>query len=276
MLMNPNRIDLRFQQCRSERRPALILYTTAGFPDLETTARLLPALEAAGADIIELGVPFSDPIADGPTIQKASAKALDAGTTLPGILELLGTLRARGFQIPVVLFGAFNPFLHYGLDALARDAAHAGADGFLAADLPIEEAAEFRRCLDPLGLHLIDLAAPTTPEERLRRITDHARGFLYCIALKGVTGARSTLGGDVGDYLDRVRRCVAGKVPVALGFGISGPEQIRSLRGQCDAVVVGSALIQAIEQAAAATPPRDPVEAAAEFTRSLVAALRPE
>ncbi len=268
--MTAPRIDAMFQRCRSERRAALILYLTAGFPDLGHTARLLPALERAGADLIELGVPFSDPIADGPTIQKASVRALKAGTTLKKTLETLRAAREGGLRAPVILFGAYNPFLHYGLEAVARAAAKAGADGFLAPDLSLEEADEFQHAVEADGLDLVFLAAPTTPDARLRAIAQRTRGFLYCVALKGVTGARSSLDASVGPYLDRAR-AAAGTTPVAIGFGISKPEQVRDLRDRCDAIVVGSALITTIEKAADGG--RDPVEAAAQFTRSLAQAL---
>jgi len=270
--MNENRIDSLFDRLRREGRPGLILYLTAGFPNPDVTARLLPALEQAGADLIELGVPFSDPIADGPTIQKASLRALEAGTTLRGVLSTLADARKAGLKAPVVLFGAYNPFYHYGLEAVARDAAKAGADGFLAADLPVEEAAEFKAAAEAAGLHVVFLAAPTTPDERLRDIARQAKGFLYCIALKGVTGARTALDNSVGPYLARVRAATGGRVPVALGFGISKPDQVRALRDQCDAVVVGSALITTIGQAVEAGS--DPVEAASRFTESLATALR--
>ncbi len=272
--MTPNRIDSLFERCRQERRAALILYVTAGFPDLGLTARLLPALEQAGADLIELGVPFSDPIADGPTIQKASALALAAGTSVKQVLETLRKARESGLQAPVILFGAYNPFYHYNRDVgeISEDASDAGADGFLAADLPLEEADEFEPRVEGAGLHLIYLVAPTTPDARLRAIAQRAKGFLYCIALKGVTGARAGLNESVGTYLARVRGATGGAVPIALGFGISKPEQVRELRGRCDAIVVGSALISAIEQAVDAG--RDPVDAAAQFTQSLAQALR--
>ncbi len=272
-LASPNRLDERFALCQSEGRAALILYLTAGFPDLETTARLLPALERAGADVIELGVPFSDPIADGPVIQRACARALEAGTTLRGILDLLRRAReADGLQIPVVLFGALNPFLRYGPEALAREMAACGAQGLLAADLPVEEAEEFRAPLRAAGLHLIFLAAPTTPEPRLRAIAERASGLLYAIALKGVTGARADFDPAIGPYLERLKRAVAGRVPVALGFGISTPEHARRAARDCEGVVVGSALIREIEGALARG--EDPIEAAARLTRSLAAALR--
>jgi len=261
-----------FRRCREEKRAALILYVTAGFPDLETTARLLPALESAGADLIELGVPFSDPIADGPTIQRASTRALAAGATLRKTLQVLESARKEGLKLPVILFGAYNPFLHYGLESVVRDAKAAGADGFLSADLPVEEADEFQGFAEKSGLYVIFLAAPTTPEARLQRIGERTRGFLYCIAVKGVTGARQRVDTGVLPYLQRIRRAVGDRVPLALGFGISKPDQVRELKGHCDAIVVGSALISTLDSAEKER--KDPVDAAAEYTRELAAALR--
>lgn len=277
--MTENRIDQVFARCRREKRAALILYVTAGFPTLEATAQILPALEKAGADLIELGIPFSDPIADGPTIQKASVRALAAGTTVRKTLAMLKKARAAGLTAPVVLFGAYNPFLHYGVEAIARDAVDAGADGFLAADLPVEESAEFKSVLDRAGLHLIFLVAPTTPDARLADIAQHASGFLYCIALKGVTGARTSLDSSVAPYLDRVRAATGGSIPLALGFGISGPDQVRELKDHCEGIVVGSALIHTIGEAADAVggkgnAPDAAAKAAARFTAALAAALR--
>ena len=243
--MTTNRIDELFSRCRQERRAALILYLTSGFPDEAATRRLHPVLAESGADLIELGVPFSDPIADGPTIQKASSIALERGMTLAKTLELLREFRTQ-FQTPVVLFGALNPFLVRGYDESARLAKQAGADGFLAADLPAEEAAEFREACDTHGLHLIPLIAPTTSNERISLIARHASGFLYCIARRGITGASSALDQGVLDYLDRVRSHAG--LPLAVGFGIATPEHVRTLAPHCNAVVVGSALITLIRQ----------------------------
>jgi tryptophan synthase alpha chain len=264
-----NRIDRLFESCREQKRPALILYLTSGFPDEETTRRLMPVLEEAGCDLLELGVPFSDPIADGPTIQKASTEALERGMTLARTLAIVRDLRATS-QMPVILFGAYNPFLRHGLEETARDAAAAGVDGLLAADLPIEEAGPLRTALAAQGLHLVPLAAPTSPDERLRAIGEVASGFLYCIALKGITGARGAVADDVVPYLQRVRR--ATRVPLALGFGISTPEHVTAMKPYADAIVVGSALIATIRDARDAG--RDPVEAARAYVRSLAAALR--
>ncbi|MCB2155830.1 tryptophan synthase subunit alpha [bacterium] len=238
-----NRIDELFARCREENRAALILYLTSGFPDAETTKALLPVLAESGADLIELGVPFSDPIADGPTIQKASSIALERGMSFTGTLELLSEFR-KSHQTPVVLFGALNPFLAHGLEESSRLAKDAGADGFLAADLPAEEAAEFRAACQPQGLHLVPLIAPTTSNERIAAIAEHAGGFLYCIARRGITGAHSDVDQSVLDYLDRVQ--ANANLPLAVGFGIATPDDVRSLAPHADGVVVGSALIKLI------------------------------
>lgn len=241
--MTSNRIDSLFARCRQEERAALILYLTSGFPDAQTTRRLLPVLEQAGCDLVELGVPFSDPIADGPTIQRASAVALERGMSLSATLEIVSEFR-RQSAMPLILFGAYNPFLRHGLQETAREAAGAGADGILAADLPIEEAAPFREACRANGLHLIALIAPTSPDARIAAIARSASGFLYCMALKGTTGARSAIGADVGPYLARVRRQTT--LPLAVGFGIGKPEHVAAVGPHCDAVVVGSALIDLI------------------------------
>ena len=238
-----NRIDRLFERCRAENRAALILYLTSGFPDEQTTRRLLPVLEEAGCDLIELGVPFSDPIADGPTIQQASTVALGGGMTLEKTLAIVRDFR-RESELPLILFGAYNPFLRRGLAESARDAASAGADGFLAADLPVEEALPFREACREHGLHLVSLIAPTSPERRISAIAAQSSGFLYCIAVKGITGARTSVATDVSGYLTRIHELTP--IPLALGFGISKPEHVAAVAPHCEAVVVGSALINLI------------------------------
>jgi tryptophan synthase alpha chain len=239
------RLSQMFAKCRAENRAALILYLTAGFPTADVTRRLLPVLERAGCDLVELGVPFSDPIADGPTIQKASTVALENGMSLDKALGLVRDFR-QSSALPMILFGAYNPFVVRGLDAMASMAAEAGIDGMLAADLPVEEAADLRAACHAKGLDLVLLAAPTSPTERLRSIAAQSSGFLYCISVKGITGARTELGPQVAAYLDRVRPA-AGELPIAVGFGISTPEHVRAVAPHADAVVVGSGLISLIE-----------------------------
>jgi tryptophan synthase alpha subunit len=246
-----NRIDQLFLQCRAENRAALILYLTAGFPKPEYTPQLLHILEENGCDLVELGIPFSDPIADGPTIQRASTIALQQGMTFNLALEQVTEFRKHS-ELPLIFFGAVNPFLRRGLEKSAKDAAAAGADGFLAADLPTEEADEFRALCNSHQLHLIPLLAPTTTNERIAEISAKASGFLYTMSLKGITGARTELQSDLTPYLERIKS--HSNLPIALGFGISTPEQVQLLAGKCDALVVGSRLITTIEEEINAGP----------------------
>jgi tryptophan synthase alpha chain len=245
MAIKNNRIDALFSTCKQENRAALILYITSGFPTAEVTKKLLPILTKAGCDLIELGIPFSDPIADGPVIQKASTVALNAGITFPKTLGILSEYR-KSFDNPVILFGALNPYLARGAENSVTMAKQAGADGFLAADLPIEEADELRLLLENKDLHLITLVAPTTPDSRFDQITENASGFLYCISMKGTTGGSQGLGDFVGEYIKRLKDRT--DIPLALGFGISTPQDVRqAVATGVDAVVIGSALIRLIE-----------------------------
>jgi tryptophan synthase alpha chain len=241
-----NRLEACFAAARSSGQKLLVTYVCAGDPDLAATERLVPALADAGADVIELGVPFSDPLADGPTIQAASQRALASGTTLAAVIALVERLRHSGCLTPLVLFGYLNPILSMGPEAFVARAASAGVDGFLVPDLPLEESLTLGRLAEASGLSLALLAAPTTPEERLRAIGARTRGFLYFVSVTGVTGARSELPPDLPEKLAAVRR--ATPVPVAVGFGISTPEQARVLAAHADAVVVGSALVDALHR----------------------------
>ncbi|HMX61892.1 MAG TPA: tryptophan synthase subunit alpha [Candidatus Sumerlaeota bacterium] len=242
-----NDIDALFVRCREERRAALIPYLTSGFPTEEHTREILPILAESGADLIELGVPFSDPIADGPIIQRSSTIALQAGMTFLKTVEILRDFR-RMYDTPVILFGALNPYLARGLENSAAMAKDAGAQGILAADLPMEEADEFRAILQRNNLHLITLIAPTTPSSRVREIAAKCSGFLYCISMKGTTGQLSGVTQSAQEYVAKVR--AETKLPLALGFGISRPEHVRAaVQAGADAVVVGSSLITRIEEA---------------------------
>lgn len=244
-----NRLDTLFAKCRAENRAALILYLTAGFPTAAHTRRLLPVLAEAGCDLVELGIPFSDPIADGPVIQRASAVALDAGMTYPQALDMMSEFR-RSHQTPVIFFGAYNPFLYRGMDQVADDLAKAGAEGILAADLPLDESGEVRDVLASRNLHLVTLVAPTTPERRLASFADQCTGFIYCISYKGTTGTQEVTTDLISDYLGRLRRHLS--IPLALGFGIKRPADVRTaVDTGADAVVVGTALIECIEKAIA-------------------------
>lgn len=239
-----NRLEQTLAAARSAGRRSLIVYLCAGDPDLAATERLVPALAEAGADVIELGVPFSDPLADGPTIQAAAERALRSGTTLAGILDLVARLRGQGCEVPLVLMGYMNPIVRMGVEAFVTRSAEAGVDGFIVPDLPLEEAGELSDPAAAHGLSLVLLAAPTTPPERLKRIGQRTRGFLYFVSITGVTGARAALPADLPARLDAVR--AASAAPVAVGFGISAPEQARALAEHADAVVVGSALVAEI------------------------------
>jgi len=241
------RIARRFAELSRAGELGLVAYITAGDPSLDASRQIVLAAAEAGADVIELGVPFSDPLADGPTIQRASERALRSATTLSGVLDLVAEIR-RTNQIPIVLFGYFNPVLQMGLEEFADRAAKAGADGSLVTDLTPEEAADYRAALRSRGLDTIFLAAPTTTEERMKRIADVTSGFLYLVSRTGVTGTRENLPEDLPALVRRAR--AATSLPLAVGFGISLPGHVSILGGLADAAVVGSALVEEIERAA--------------------------
>ena len=264
------RIGTAFARAASEGRAALVVFVEAGDPDLGTTARLLPALAEAGADVIELGIPFSDPIADGPVIQRASERALASGTTLSSVLELLARLRRAGLGTAVVLFGYANPVLAMGEEDFARRASVAGADGVLLTDVPAEEARDFARLLRATGLDLVFLVAPTSPDGRLRKAGALSRGFLYLVSRTGVTGARAELSEGLAELVARVK-AQAPRPPLAVGFGISTPEQAAAVSRLAEGVVVGSALVSAMEDAA--KEGLDPVAVAAARVRAFAASL---
>jgi tryptophan synthase alpha chain len=263
------RIARAFARARDEKRLAIVVYLTVGYPERAATAGLLRAAIDGGADVLELGVPFSDPLADGATVQRASEIALRQGIGLADCLAEASTV-VRERDAAVLLMGYTNPFLRYrgGLAGFASDAARAGVAGVIVPDLPSEESAEFDAALDPEGLARIDLYAPTTPEDRLARLVPHACGFVYCVSLTGVTGARRALGADVAEFVGRVRRHTA--LPIAVGFGISAPEHVVALRGIADAVVVGSAALDVVSNATAGSRP----EALRAFVGGLAAAGR--
>jgi len=237
------RIEERFAALKREGRKTLVAYITAGDPDMGTTAALIPALEAAGVDVLEIGVPFSDPTADGPAIQAASRRALKGRATLAGILGMIASLRAVT-RIPIVLFGYYNPILSYGPERFAAEAAAAGVDGILVVDLPPEEAGELRQYTDPRGLAFISLIAPTTDPRRARKILKRAAGFVYYISVTGVTGTAVPRPEDVRRDVERLRMMTS--LPIAVGFGISTPSQAAAIAPLADGVVVGSALVRLI------------------------------
>lgn len=254
------RIGRRFAALRAGGQLGLVAYITAGDPDLERTALFAEALEKAGVDVLELGVPFSDPLADGPVIQRASERALKGGTTLRGILETVTRIRRRS-ELPLVLFSYLNPVLRYGFSRFADDARAAGADGVLIIDLSVEEAGPFLAEMRRAELDTVFLAAPTSTEARLRRIADVSRGFVYAVSRTGVTGMREALSSQLMPLLARLRRLT--DLPLAAGFGISRPEHLTALQGSADAAVVGSALVRVIEEHGSAPDAAERLAAAA-------------
>jgi len=241
------RISKRFAELRARGEMGIVAYITAGDPSLDATLRYVLALAEAGADVIELGVPFSDPVADGPTIQRASDRALRGGATLAGVLDLVRRIR-QTCEVPLVLFSYYNPILQMGLDKFAEAAATAGADGVLVTDLTPEESVDYRRILAARGLDTIFLAAPTSTDERLAKIAACSTGFLYLISRTGVTGAQEALPEDLPALVRRLR--AVSPLPIAIGFGVSLPGHVSVLGGLVDAAVVGSALVSEIEKAA--------------------------
>ena len=264
-----SRIASCFQRLAEARRKALIPYITCGHPTRDSTVAVMHAMVANGADAIELGVPFSDPIADGPAIQRASERALAAGARLSSVLDVVGGLRAGGFDAPVVLFGYANPVVAMGEAEFAARAAAAGVDGALVTDLPPEEGASFASTLRSARLDPVFLLAPTSPPRRVRIVGRLSRGFVYVVSRPGVTGVRTDVPEGLDELVARVREGV-GRLPVAVGFGISTPEQVAAVARLADGVVVGSAVVLAIEAAAAVG--EDPAAAAAALVRRLAAA----
>jgi tryptophan synthase alpha chain len=239
------RIEKTFAERRTKGGAALIAYLTAGDPSLEETQELVLTAERAGADIIEIGVPFSDPTADGPILQAAFRRALNRGVTLTAIIDMVAQLRAKT-AIPIVLFGYYNPIFRMGDERFAQAASAAGADGILVVDLPREEAAVLRRHTDRAGMDFISLVTPTTPDERLRMIAEKASGFLYYVSITGVTGTAKPDMSSVRKDVARIR--TASRLPIAVGFGISDPAQASLVSGFADAVVVGSAIARLIDE----------------------------
>jgi tryptophan synthase alpha chain len=244
-----------------QHKPGLVAYVTCGDPDLKTTRRIISSAIRAGADVIELGVPFSDPVADGPVIQRASERALRQGTSLQDVLHLAGEIRKESVA-GLVIFSYLNPVLRFGLERFCEAAAKAGVDGALLTDLTVEEADEYRRLMAGHQLDTIFLAAPTSPDRRLKKIAQACSGFVYAVSRTGVTGTQRQLAADARGLVDRIRKFT--RLPVAVGFGISSAEQFAQVGEFADAAVVGSAIVQAIEQ----NPGREP-HAVAELIRSL-------
>ncbi len=263
-----NRIDQKFAELRTARRAALIAYIAAGDPHLDATRELAWAFEKAGVDILELGVPFSDPLADGVVNQLAAARALAAGTTLHGVLDCVRAIRAQS-QLPIVLYTYMNPIYRFGFAEFQRAAEAAGVDGLLILDLPPDEDAHNAELAQQTSLKRIRLIAPTTPPDRIARLTAGASGFVYYVSREGVTGERADIADSLPERLAAIRATTA--LPIAVGFGISTPEHVRQVARQAEAVVVGSAIVKQIAEFG-----RDPdlVEKLAAFVRPLAAATR--
>ena len=262
-----SKIQDAFERLRRERRGGMVTFVTAGDPDAETSSRILVSIAKGGADILEVGVPFSDPLADGPVIQRATERALASGMTLRGTLDVVRTVR-RSVDTPVVLFTYANPVLRMDPAVFAREAREAGVDGVLILDYPVEEAEPLRAPLVAAGLDPIFLISPTTTDVRIRRSGELGRGFLYVISRLGVTGVRDRLAEDVTDLVARVR--AQSSLPVAVGFGISSPEHVAEACRSADAAVVGSALVNVIAEHGAAP---DVAERAGEYVRWLKSAM---
>jgi tryptophan synthase alpha chain len=250
-------------------KPGLVAYVTCGDPDLATTCEIVLAAIEAGADVIELGVPFSDPVADGPVIQRASERALKHGTSLAQVLTLAAEVRQQAQSTGLVIFSYLNPVLRMGMEKFCKVARHAGVDGVLLTDLPVEEADGYLAAMNENNLAPIFLAAPTSPDERLKRIAATSRGFVYAVSRTGVTGARQQLASDAQKLVKRLRRLT--KLPIAVGFGISNAKQFTEVGAFADAVVVGSAIVETIEKNRG-----QEAEAVGEFVRKITTITKPD
>jgi len=256
-----NRIENAFKN-----KPIFMPYFPLGYPDLETSINVIEALAKNGADLIEVGLSFSDPLADGPVIQHATQIALEKGITVKKSLEAVKELRNRGVTIPLILMGYYNPMLAYGLEKFIHDSREAGADGFIIPDLPLEEAEEFQSINSDMPL--IQMLAPTSPDERMEAIARNAKGFIYLVSVTGVTGERREISNDLGDLINRVRAHAKRSVPVCVGFGIGTPEQAAQVGQLADGVIVGSACVKTISGS------KTPVETAKQFAAEFRSALR--
>jgi tryptophan synthase alpha chain len=264
-----NRIAQRFDQLRQQKRKGFIVYIGAGDPNLEVTRELAVAFDRLGVDVLELGVPFSDPLADGLVNQLAAQRGLESGTTPAKVLQTVRALR-REAQIPIVLYIYFNLVHRYGTEAFIRDAAAAGVDGFLVLDLPPEEAQSYEDLMRKSGLSIIYLVAPTTPEDRVELIVKRASGFIYYVSREGVTGMQQQVAADIAERTGRIKKYTS--LPVAVGFGISTPDQARLVSAAADAVVVGSAIVNQIALHGAKA---DLVKRVSEFVHPLIQAVKP-
>jgi tryptophan synthase alpha chain len=256
----------RIAQLFDKGHAALMPYFPLGFPDAPISLDVITAMSAAGADAFEIGLSFSDPLADGPVIQHATQVALEQGITVKRSLEMIAELRARGVRQPLLVMGYINPIMAYGLERFVEDAAAAGADGFIVPDLPPEEADEFDRLCRERGLGLIYFLAPTSTDDRVRLVAEKAQSFIYLVSIAGVTGARSQVASGLSEFVGRIRQATS--TPIAIGFGVSTPEQAGEVSRIADGVIVGSALVQIVDRA------EDKPQAAAQFIRALKAGMR--
>jgi tryptophan synthase alpha chain len=264
-----SRIQKKFQELKDKNEKGLIAYVTAGDPNIQTTLNLVKSFEETGVDLIELGIPFSDPLADGLVNQLAATRALESGTTIAKILDLVKTVRKKS-EIPLIIFTYLNPVLQYGFKKFAKDAGKAGIDGILILDLPPEEAGEYKQTMIEFGLDTIFLIAPTSSEKRIKDIAALATGFIYCVSRTGVTGARGDLPVEAPVLVQKIRS--VSNLPIAVGFGISTPKQVEYLSKFSDAIVVGSAIVKKIEENAGSKSLLKNVIA---FTKQLSQVLHP-
>jgi tryptophan synthase alpha chain len=261
--LKPSRIAASFEALAARGEKGLMPYVTVGHPTLEATLEIVPALIEGGATHIELGVPFSDPLADGPVIQRSSFQALQNGVTVDFCIQTVRALREQGVEVPLILMGYFNPMFHYGLERFVSDCTDAGADGFIIPDLPPEESAEMAELCRRYGRDLIFMVAPTSQEQHIKALAGQASGCIYCVSVTGVTGARTEVASDLSSLIQRVRKHV--NLPIGVGFGISTPEHVAEVGRDADAVFVGSALISRLDE----TDPANVAAAAREFMRYL-------
>lgn len=248
-----DRLAEMFARTRAEGRPAVIPFVPGGWPEPDATVEIVKAAVEGGADAMEIGVPFSDPIGDGVTNQVAYQQALEGGVTPPMILDAVRAVRAAGIRVPLLLMGYCNPLFAYGMDRFVHDAAEAGVDGFIVVDMPPDEAGEFEPLVRAAGMHMVYMLAPTSTTERIALVAEHASGFIYCVSVTGVTGTRSQLSDELPAFLARVRRQT--DVPLAIGFGISTREHVEAVGQIADAAIVGSAFVQAVASAPRAQRP---------------------
>ena len=263
--LQPSALE-RIQQLFNDGHAALMPYFPLGFPDAQTSLDVITALSKTGVDAFEIGLSFSDPLADGPVIQHATQVALEKGITVRRALEMIAELRSRGVSQPFLVMGYYNPILACGLEEFVREAASAGADGFIVPDLPPEEADDLDWMCRERGLGLIYFLAPTSTDDRVTLVAERAQGFIYLVSVSGVTGARTQLAGGLSDIVGRIRRATA--TPIAIGFGVSTPEQASQVSRIADGVIVGSALVQIVDRA------EDKPQAAVQFIRELKTRMR--